>query len=394
MTTGPADIDAPAAAHLGWRAVVAVGGTAILAILSLSVHVAPRSMGMFPLIIGATEFSPFLVLLDLLWCLPANRLLRAHKGLRAATIATLIAGAGLAVIPLTEFTRAAADASAQLGTEEAQPQYSLLTSLRGLPAAVGVRERAVPYRAADGSPLVMRLFSMASATAQPVVVVLYGGAWRGGDASQCADVSRALASRGFVVAAIDYRHAPASRFPAQLLDIRASLALLRDSSASWHIDPARIALLGRSSGGHLAELAAFSPGDVPLKAVVALYAPYDLAEGYRDLPSPDPIGVQAVLSNFIGGTPSTMAAAYHDASPASFVRAGLPPTLYVIAGKDHVVKPEFNRRAASDLRRVHVPVVVAEVPWAEHGFDMARGGLGSQLAFAVVRSFLDRELHP
>jgi acetyl esterase/lipase len=58
-----------------------------------------------------------------------------------------------------------------------------------------------------------------------------------------------------------------------------------------------------------------------------------------------------------------------------------------------VVKPEFNRRAARELRRAHVPVVSVEVPWAEHGFDMAPGGLGSQLAFSVIASFLERELH-
>ena len=346
----------------------------------------------YQLVVGATEYSPFVVLLDLLWCLAVNRLLVSHRGLRGAVIVLLVACAGVAVVPLTQFTQTAAMASGQLGTEESQARFSLVTALRGLPSSPRVAERVVPYAASDGSRLTMRVYAEPSAVLQPAVVVLYAGGWRGGDASQCESMSRALASRGFVVAAIDYRHAPQFHFPAQLQDVRASLKLVRDSAASWHIDANRMAVLGRSSGGHLAELTAFSPGDVPVRAVVAMYAPYDLVEGYRDVPSPDPIGVQAILTNFIGGTPATMDAAYKAASPSSYVHAGLPPTLYVIAGKDHIVKPEFNERAVREMRRAHVPVVSVEIPWAEHGFDMAPSGLGAQLAFAVISSFLGREL--
>jgi acetyl esterase/lipase len=230
---------------------------------------------------------------------------------------------------------------------------------------------------------------------RPVVVVIYGGAWRAGDPSQGDNVSRALAARGFAVAAIDYRHAPAFQFPSQLEDVRRSLALLRDSSAAWGLDMHHLALLGRSAGGQLAELAAYAHGssdDVPVRAVVAIYAPYDLAEGYRDLPSPDPIDVRKVLREFLGGTPSDQEARYHAASPLSYVRHGLPATLLLYGGRDHIVKPSFNRRAAAELRAARVAVVAVELPWAEHGFDMVPAGLGGQLAFNVIAEFLTREL--
>ena len=102
--------------------------------------------------------------------------------------------------------------------------------------------------------------------------------------------------------------------------------------------------------------------------------------------------MREVLRDFLGGTPDDHLARYQAASPATYVKAGLPPTLLLFGGKDHVIKPAFNRRAASDLRAVHVPVVSIELPWADHGFDMAPGGLGSQLAFAVISAFLDREI--
>jgi acetyl esterase/lipase len=310
-----------------WAAASATALVALVLVgLSMATHAAPRSMSEFPLVIGATEFSPFLVLLDLLWCLAVNRVLRPWRTFRFGMMTLLVCAAVYATAPLREFGHVASTASAQLGMEESEARYSLVTAIRGLPHRNDVEVRAVSYAAADGTPLHMQLYSIPSATRLPTVVVMYGGAWRGGDASQCDDVSRALASRGFLVAAIDYRHVPVSHFPAQLQDVRSSIQLLRDSAASWNIDVARMAVLGRSSGGHLAELTAFSPGGTPLKAVVALYAPYDLAEGYRDLPDPDPIGVREVLANFIGGTPSSSPSQYQAASPASYIRAGLPIT--------------------------------------------------------------------
>ncbi len=364
----------------------------VLALLSLMVVIPPYTMGMYILAVGALEYSPFLVLLDLLWCLPANRMLRGRGALRFAVLAMLVVSACVAVRPLTQFTRVAAAASAQMGTEASTPRFSLVTAVRGLPSSGDVTMREIPYAATDGERLTLRLYSLPQAAIRPTVVVIYGGAWRGGSPAQCENVSRALASRGFTVAAIDYRHVPAAHFPSQLDDVNRALLMLRDSSASWGIDYQRMAILGRSSGGHLAELAAFPPNQLGIKAVVAIYAPYDLTEGYNDLPSPDPIGVRTVLSGFLAGTPTTHARRYQQASPSSYVRAGIPPTLLLFGTRDHIVKAAFNREAAAALRAARVPVVSVEIPWGEHGFDMAPAGLGAQLAFSVIVDFLEREL--
>jgi acetyl esterase/lipase len=365
---------------------------ALLILLSAMVVVPPFTMALFALAVGAIEYSPFLAILDLLWCLPANRLLRGTGKLRGVTLVLMVLSALVAIRPLTQFTRVAASASTQIGNANGPATYSLKTALTGLPTSADVVERTVGYAAADMTLLHMRLYSLAPHMKRPTVIVIYGGAWRDGDPSQCEKMSRALAAKGFAVAAIDYRHAPQSHYPAQLDDIRMAQLVIQDSADAWGIDRTRIALLGRSSGGHLAELSTYAPGALPVKAVVALYAPYDLVEGYRDLPAPDPIGVRSVLHDFLNGTPDERPRAYRMASPSSWVRRGIPPTLLLFGGRDHVVKPEFNRTAAATLRSASVPVVSVELPWAEHGFDMAAAGLGGQLAFKVIVDFLDREL--
>ncbi|MEO7457092.1 MAG: alpha/beta hydrolase [Gemmatimonadaceae bacterium] len=371
---------------------VALAGAAVLVLLSMMVIVPPFSMVLFPIAVGASEYSPFLVLLDLAWCLVVSRLLLGRRRPRVLSQVLLFLSACIAVWPLTTFPRVSSTVSAQLGTEGAPPRFSLMTALKGLPVSSDVVERTIAYAAADGAPLALRLYALPGKAARPTVVVIYGGAWRSGAPTQCENVSRALASKGFTVAAIDYRHSPRFPFPAAIDDVNRALGLLRDSAGAWSIDAERMAVLGRSSGGHLAELAAYRPNAFPLKAVVAVYAPFDLVQGYEDLPSPDPIGVRSVLEDFTGGTPATRGAVYRDASPSSYVRTGVPPTLLVYGGRDHVVKPAFNRGAATKLRLAHVPVVAIELPWAEHGFDMAPAGLGGQLAFSVISDFLDREL--
>jgi acetyl esterase/lipase len=373
------------------RRVLMASGGVVLAALSYATVVPPWSMLTLGIAVGATELSPALAVLDLLWLLAYVRITRhaPRAQWRRGAVLLYLLGVVLTLSPFAQFGGTASRADAQLGSDDDPLRFAPSAMFRQT-AAPGIRERVIAYPAADGSPLAMRLYRGPSSGPRPTVVVIYGGAWHTGDASQSASINRAIASHGYTVAAIDYRHAPAHRFPAQLEDVRGALTLLHDSSSAWSIDTTRLVLLGRSSGGQLAELAAYTQAERPVRAVIAIYAPYDLTQGYEDVPRPDPIGIRSVLRDFIGGTPAEQRERYRAASPATFVRAGLPPTLLLYGGRDHVVKPAFNRRAADALRAAHVPVVQVEVPWADHGFDMAPGGLGAQLELGVVLRFLAR----
>lgn len=372
------------------RRALALAGAVLLATLAAFTIVPPFAMAMLAIAVGATELSPLIALAALVWLPVVLLLLRGDRRRQAIVGVALLLMAGVTLLPLARYSAVASSAAAQLGGTPSV--FSLGALLRGEPNAHNVAERDIAYTAGDGSPLSMRLYRAVTPGSRPTVVVIYGGAWRGGDPSQGGRSSRALAARGFTVAAVDYRHAPRFPFPAQLEDVRRSLALLRDSSAAWMIDTTRIALLGRSAGGHLAELAAFTPGGAPVRAVVAIYAPFDLVQGYVDRPSPDPLDVRAVLRDFLSGTPTEQPVRYRDASPSSHVRPGLPPVLLLYGARDHAVKASFNRGAARALRAAGVRVVQVELPWAEHGFDLAPGGLGAQLADDVVARFLEVQL--
>ena len=278
--------------------------------------------------------------------------------------------------------------------------FGFMRAMRGDPLRVELNERRIAYRADDGSPLELLLLR-SPATGQyrrPTMVVIHGDVWRDGAPDEAMDVSRHFARRGYTVAALDYRRAPRHRYPAQIDDVRAGLSLLRDSARAWGIDTGRVALVGRSAGGQLALLAAYQPRSagarplLPIRSVVAFYAPTDLAGLYRDYPRPDPFDVRAVLRDYIGGSPDDMPEAYRAASPMSYVRPNLPPTLLLYGRADHLVSARWGRalvRATFPLRN---PVQYLELGWAEHGFDRLSGGVGNQLSIDVLEQFFGQTL--
>jgi acetyl esterase len=117
------------------------------------------------------------------------------------------------------------------------------------------------YARADGTELQAHSFRPQRTGTLPAIIDIHGGAWSAGDRMQGALYDRALASSGLYVLAIDFRQAPQARHPAASRDVAAAVRYLRAHAKRLDIDPASIGLIGSSSGGHLAMLAAFTPND-------------------------------------------------------------------------------------------------------------------------------------
>jgi acetyl esterase/lipase len=91
------------------------------------------------------------------------------------------------------------------------------------------------------------------------VVDVHGGHWSTGDRRGGEHYDRGLAVRGYAVLAIDFRQAPRFTHPAASADVASAVKWARGCAARYGFDPGRIALVGSSSGGHLALLAACRP---------------------------------------------------------------------------------------------------------------------------------------
>jgi acetyl esterase/lipase len=93
----------------------------------------------------------------------------------------------------------------------------------------------------------------------PVAMYIHGGGMTAGDKSDLSPVFLdALASAGYVVASVNYRLAPGSRFPAQIEDVKCAIRYLRAKARKFGLNASEIFAFGTSVGGQLVTLAALT----------------------------------------------------------------------------------------------------------------------------------------
>jgi acetyl esterase/lipase len=215
--------------------------------------------------------------------------------------------------------------------------------------------RNVVYLTRESGPLKADIFQPTGEGPFPGVLCVHGGAWISGNKAQLSTIARRLAAEGYTAVSINYRLAPRHKFPAQIADCREALQWMRKNAGKYKIDPERIAAWGYSAGGHLVTL--LGVGGNGLKAVVAGGAPCD----FRQTPLDSP-----VLAFWLGGTRREVPEAYQSASPAAFVSADDPPTLFYHGQHDRLVKTDQPTAMAAELKRVGVPARLYLVPDAGH----------------------------
>ncbi|MGH7841932.1 MAG: alpha/beta hydrolase [Candidatus Binataceae bacterium] len=119
----------------------------------------------------------------------------------------------------------------------------------------------VEYLRHDSKPLLARLFKPRGAGPFPIMVEVHGGAWCLMDRTHDAPVNEPLARSGVIVVALDFRMPPEAMYPASLADINYGIRWVKSHATSMGGTPARVGVMGSSSGGHQAMLAAMRPRD-------------------------------------------------------------------------------------------------------------------------------------
>jgi acetyl esterase/lipase len=310
-----------------------------------------------------------------------------------ATTALALVAAGLLLKPVFEARRLAAALPRSLGEQfgpRPAPETAFSVSrlyLGHCAAPVAARE----YRFGPGLPLDFYPAQGRNGHGPaPCVVVIHGGGWDGGDRRQLPDLNHHLARRGYAVAAISYRLAPSSIWPAQREDTLAALRFLKEHAPELGIDPGRLVLLGRSAGGQIAQTVAYTAGDPAIRGVIAFYAPSDLIFGYQSTHEEDMLRSPSLMRQFLGGTPETARANYESASALFHVHPHCPATLLLHGRNDSIAWHMHSLRLDESLGRAGVPRCYVALPWATHAFDFTLRGPGGQLSTFAVDWFLDR----
>ncbi len=228
-------------------------------------------------------------------------------------------------------------------------------------------------RYAQPRPALMDLETPAGAGPFLTVVAVHGGGWSGGTRADAAAFCRTMVRSGYACAAIDYRLAPAVRFPDQIEDVGNAIAFLIANADRFRLMPRGVILAGESAGGQLVSwLGAQHPEGIPILGVVAFSAPCDLialGEPGRTLGIVPP-EVRDLLG-VIGWTPGDLER-MRRASPRFAIRprdagAGAPPFLLLHGQADRVVPPGQSEDFCIALNRAGMTCETTLIPGARHG---------------------------
>jgi acetyl esterase/lipase len=189
-----------------------------------------------------------------------------------------------------------------------------------------------------------------------------------------------LARRGWVCVTANYRLSPHATFPDHLIDLKRALRWVKEHVAEYGGDPGFVLVTGGSAGGHLAALVAltqndprYQPGfeevDTSVRGCVPFYGVYDFADRHGSWPHDG-------LRQFLGrqvmkGSLEEIPETWDEASPITRVSAEAPPFFVIHGQSDTLVPVGQAREFVKALReKSREPVVYAELPGAQHAFEL------------------------
>ena len=231
----------------------------------------------------------------------------------------------------------------------------------------------------------------------PVLLQVHGGAWvLGTKDQQGIPLMQHLASRGWVCVAINYRLAPRDPWPAQITDVKAAIAWIKEHIHEYGGDPSYLAITGGSAGGHLTALAALTPNDpafqegfedadTTVQVAVPHYGVYDLAgvTGIRNvILMRDRFMAPRVIQKRFADAPEV----YEAASPILRITPDAPDFFVLHGSHDTLVGVGQARQFVAKLREISKRTVVyAELPGAQHAFDVFPSIRSQQVVHAIER---------
>jgi acetyl esterase/lipase len=251
----------------------------------------------------------------------------------------------------------------------------------------------------------MDIYYPLKSSKKPALALLYvhGGRWERGDKTQGGtEQIHELISRGFLVAAVNYRlfytdaQGPHNKFPAMIEDVKCAVRYLRAHATELHIDPQRFGAWGWSAGGHLVSLLGtsddsdFLSGEYQresarIQAVVDMYGPADLAAKGYCVTSP----CHDIFSkNKVDRT---------KASPINYVTSNDPPFLIIQGEKDTLVPPSQSQELLQKLQAAGVSATLVTVANAKHMLKPTPPGAqinpSNQQINKMIADFFDQQLN-
>jgi acetyl esterase/lipase len=259
---------------------------------------------------------------------------------------------------------------------------NFMARLRGVPKAPHLEDVAIEdvfLRGQDGAAAIrVRVYRpRAARQAVPAMLWFHGGGFLFGAPEFDQESSIATVRElGILVAAVDYRLAPAHPFPAPLDDAYAALLWLHTHAPALGVVPGRYAVAGSSAGGGLAAglaLMAHDRREIPVLFQLLLYPMLDDRTVLRTDVDTSNLRMWDTASNrygwasYLGRDPGSAGVSVYAAPARREDLAGLPAA-WIGTGTFDLFHDE-NCDYARRLSAAGIPCELRVVAGAYHGFD-------------------------
>ena len=259
----------------------------------------------------------------------------------------------------------------------------------------------IEYARIDGQPLHVDIIKPQASGPLPLLIFIQGSAWRPQPLHFAYSKMFHMASKGYVIAVVEYRNTDIARYPAPIEDTLTAIRYMKHHAKEYHVDKNRVAVWGDSSGGHVALMTGFSAGkykndwypeeDDSVNAIVDFYGITDIASlGYCN-EALDHDGADAPEALLLGAPVPKVREKADEASPYyNIPRGETPPTLIVHGDSDGVVSVSQSIKLYKKMREMGKTVHFVKVIHADHGL-----GIWQEELFRETDDFLRNYLyHP
>jgi acetyl esterase len=239
----------------------------------------------------------------------------------------------------------------------------------------------------------------------PSIIDIHGGAWHNGDRTNNQVTDRALAARGVLVAALDFRQPPEAGYPASVCDVNLGCRWLKVHAREFNGAPT-IGAFGVSSGGHLVALSALRARDARYGALPLPGHPEadaSLAYVIPAWPVIDPLyrfrfardaGRQELVNAHLEywGSEETMAEGSPQTALDQDEQVELPPALLLLKKGDRNHPLEMQERFVASYRKRGGQIQVETFEGLpEHGLDPTPANPESVRVIETIVGFAQRQ---
>jgi alpha-L-fucosidase 2 len=246
--------------------------------------------------------------------------------------------------------------------------------------AAPIDQKDVEYGRPGDKPLLLDLHVPDGPGPFPAAILVHGGGFdEGSKSTNVRPLFEPLTNAGFAWFSIDYRMAPEFRFPQAIDDLWTAIKWVKANAAKYHVNPAKIAIIGESAGGFLVNYAGTRDmADGNVRAVVDFYGPVDytkIAIERRDHPERyNMASLNRHMANggsirFFGaeGADEQSLAKLRAVAPIAAVHKGMPPFLCIHGTKDDQVPYDQSPAMCEAMHHVGASCEVITIQGGGHG---------------------------